>query len=264
MSTKTDVLWVQRDPDGFLTLTLHRPEKLNALNPDLLAALKQAVEDANNAGDLNGIILQGSGENFCAGGDIFNMREAVDTQDIHALSPFLALLEETAASLYTSRLPTLCILDGIVAGAGLGLALACDLRVATTRTQCHLAFPTLGAIPDAASSYLLPHVIGYPRAMEFYIRNTPLDAETGRAWGLFHELTPREKLSECIRLWKEKMRQLHLRGFHLTKTLFQQALSHDLTSQVQAEYFGQLTAMTSEHFARMVTALTSKGKKQTS
>ncbi len=258
MPEQTQPLLVEAETDGFLILTLHRPERLNALNPDLLHTLKRAVQEADESGDLKGLILRGAGGNFCAGGDIFNMREAVDAHHIHALSPFLAILEETAACLYACHIPTLCVLEGIVAGAGIGLALATDIRIATPDTRCHLAFPTLGAIPDAASSYLLPRIVGYARAMEFYIKNEPLDAKTGLAWGLFHEIRPADELSESLRTWKEKMAQLSASGFRHTKTLFRQALFRDMDTQIQTEYFGQLTAMATEHFAQKIIALTTR------
>jgi 2-(1,2-epoxy-1,2-dihydrophenyl)acetyl-CoA isomerase len=145
-----------------------------------------------------------------------------------------------------------------VAGAGIGLALSTDIRVATKETRCHFAFPTLGVIPDAGSSYLLPNIVGYHRAMEFYIRNEPLDAETGLAWGLYHEVVDKETVPERLAFWKNKMAALALKGFKLSKELFRQAMHRSIKDQVDAEYFAQLTAMKSEHFYRKVTELTTK------
>ncbi len=263
MANTEAVLLKSRDAEGFLTLTLNRPGNLNALNPELLFALDGTVKEADETADLKGIILTGAGGHFCAGGDVFIMKEAVDARDIDALSPFLSILEQTALTLFASRLPTLCLLDGIVAGAGIGLALSADIRVATDRTRCHFAFPTLGAVPDAGASYLLPRLIGYRRAMEFYIRNEPLDAETGLGWGLFTEVVPAEAVPERLAYWKEKMAALASKGFRLSKELFRQSLFRPLADQVDAEYFAQLTAMKSGHFYGKVTELTTKkdGKK---
>ncbi len=261
MQEHKKVLLIEKGKDGFMTLTLNRPDRLNALNPELLFMLKGAIDEANRTDGLKGVILKGAGGNFCAGGDIFVMKEAIDSQDIHALSPFLSILEETAASLYACRLPMLCLLDGIAAGAGIGLALAADIRIATEETRCHFAFPALGAIPDAGSSYLFPRVIGYQRAMEFYISNEPIDARKGLDWGLFQEVVPREALQERLHVWKEKIASLSLGGFQLSKKLFQQSLHQTMEEQVRAEYFAQLTAMSSEHFARKVSELTVKKDK---
>ncbi len=261
MPDHTNVLLQSRDADGFLTLTLNRPNRLNALDPSLLFALDGAVKEASGDPELKGIILTASGGNFCAGGDVFIMKEAVDRRNIDALSPFLAILEQTAHTLFTCPLPTLCLLDGIVAGAGIGLALSADIRVATVDTRCHFAFPTLGAIPDAGSSYLLPNTLGYHRAMEFYIRNEPIDAETGLAWGLYTEVVTKETLPERLTYWKEKMAALAAKGFKLSKELFRQALKGSMKELVDAEYFAQLTAMKTEHFYRKVTELTSKKEK---
>ncbi len=258
MTNVDEVLLKTRDADGFLTLTLNRPGKLNALNPDLLFALDAAVKEANEATDLKGVILTGAGGHFCAGGDVFIMKEAIESRNIDALSPFLSILEQTAHTLFTCHLPTLCLLDGIVAGAGIGLASAADIRVATKETRCHFAFPTLGAIPDAGSSYLLPNIIGYHRAMEFYIRNEPVDAETGLAWGLYHEVVDKEAVPERLAFWKGKMAALASKGFKLSKELFRQALHRSMKDQVDAEYFAQLTAMKSEHFYQKVSELTAK------
>ena len=258
MGNDTNVLLKTRDEDGFLTLTLNRPDRLNALDPALLFALDSAVKEAKDSAGLKGIIVTGAGGNFCAGGDVFIMRNAVESRNIDALSPFLAILEQTAHTLFTCPLPTVCLLDGIVAGAGIGLALSADIRIATKNTRCHFAFPTLGAIPDAGSSYLLANIIGYHRAMEFYIRNEPLDAETGLAWGLYHEVVSREKLPERVTYWKGKMAALAAKGFKLSKALFQQALHSSMKDGVDAEYFAQLTAMKSEHFYEKVSELTTK------
>jgi len=261
MVKSEEVLIQSVDTDGFLTLTLNRPKRLNALDPELLYALDGAVKKAAEASDLNGIILTGAGGHFCAGGDVFIMKEAVDAKNIDALSPFLAILEQTAHTLFTCPLPTLCLLDGIVAGAGIGLALSADIRIATEETRCHFAFPALGAIPDAGSSYFLPRIIGYHRTMEFYIKNEPLDAATGLAWGLYHEVAAREAIPKRVVFWKERMAALAPKGFGLSKELFRQALHHALKDQVDAEYFAQLTAMKSEHFYRKVTELTAKKDK---
>ena len=261
MANDTNVLLKSLSADGFLTLTLNRPNRLNALDPSLLFALDGAVKDASEDENLKGIILTAEGGNFCAGGDVFIMKEAVNRRDIDALSPFLAILEQTAHTLFTCPLPTLCLLDGIVAGAGVGLALSADIRVATENTRCHFAFPTLGAVPDAGSSYLLPNIIGYHRAMEFYIRNEPLDAKIGLAWGVFTEVVPEEALPERVAYWKRKMTALAEKGFKLSKELFRDALHHSMKEQVDAEYFAQLTAMKSEHFYQKVAELTTKKEK---
>ncbi len=258
MTETEDVLMQSRDADGFLTLTLNRPNRLNALDPALLFALDGAVREASKDKGLKGIILTAAGGNFCAGGDVFIMKEAVDQRNIDALSPFLTILEQTAHTLFTCPLPILCLLNGIVAGAGIGLALCADIRVATDKTRCYFAFPTLGAVPDAGSSYLLPNIAGYHHAMEFYIRNEPLDAETGLAWGLFTEVVPEEALPNRVTYWKEKMRDLAAKGFRLSKELFRQAVHQSMEEQVNAEYFAQLTAMKSEHFYQKIVELTAK------
>lgn len=262
MTEERDILQKTYESDGFLSLKLNRPDRLNALNPDLLYALKEAVEEANSNTGLKGVILSGAGGNFCAGGDIYTMKRAVDINHIGALSPFISILEEAAFTFYSCHLPTVCILDGIVAGAGIGIALAADVRIATDATRCHFAFPTLGAIPDAGSSYLLPHIIGYHRAMEFYISNEPIDAHKGLSWGMFHEVVPKDKVHECLRVWKEKIERLSKKGFRLSKDLFQQALYKPIEEQVRAEYFAQLAAMNTDHFSRKIAELTTKKDKK--
>ena len=263
MPDKSKALLVKTGTDGFLTLTLNRPDRLNALNPELLYALRETLEQASTARELKGIILRGAGGNFCAGGDIYIMKEAVDRHNIDTLSPFLSILEETAHAFYTCPLPTLSLVEGIVAGAGIGLALAADIHIAADTARCHFAFPALGAIPDAGASYLIPQVIGYSRAMEFYISNEPLDALTARKWGFFHEVVPGDGVEECLRIWKEKIERLSPEGFKLSKDLFQKALTQPMQEQVRAEYFAQLSAMKAEHFSKKVAALTAKKDKNT-
>jgi len=258
MPDDSKTLLAETGTDGFLTLTLNRPDRLNALNPELLYALKETIEQANTASGLKGVILKGAGGNFCAGGDIYIMKEAVDGRNIDALSPFLAILEETALTFYTCPLPTISLVEGIVAGAGIGLALAADIHIAADTARCHFAFPALGAIPDAGASYLVPQVIGYSRAMEFYISNEPLDALTAREWGMFHEVVPVNSIEKYLGTWKEKVKRLSPAGFKLSKNLFQKAVTQPMPEQVRAEYFAQLSAMKAEHFSKKVAALTVK------
>jgi|GEM_PF-806636 len=258
MAPGREVLEKSYGTDGFLTLILNRPSKLNALNPELLYALKEAVEEANTSAELKGLILSGAGGNFCAGGDIYFMKKAADKHNIDALSPFLSILEGAAQTFYECNLPTICLLDGIVAGAGIGLALAADIRIASDATRCHFAFPTLGAIPDAGSSYLLPRIIGYHRAMEFYISNEPIDAVKGLAWGMFHEVVSRDKVPERLKVWEEKIERLSQSGFKLSKELFQKSLFRPMREQVRGEYFAQLAAMKSEHFSEKIAEMTTK------
>ena len=258
MTDKYNSLLAETGADGFLTLTLNRPNRLNALTPKLLNALKNAVAKANITTGLKGIILRGAGGNFCAGGDIYVMKKATEKDNIDALSPFLAILEETALSFYTCHLPTISLVDGIIAGAGIGLALAADIHLATNTTRCHFAFPALGAIPDAGASYLLPRFIGYQHAMEFYISNDPLNAQKAQEWGMFHEVVPRKSVPACLQKWKEKIEGLSAEGFSLSKELFQQAAIRPMQDHIRAEYYAQLAAMKAEHFSQKVAELTTK------
>ncbi|MEP6547642.1 MAG: enoyl-CoA hydratase/isomerase family protein [Gammaproteobacteria bacterium] len=181
-----------RDCIAFLTLT--RPEAANTLNLQcgrefLAAAL--AIE----AAPVRAVILTGAGKNFCFGGDLKGMMAS--GSDVRAyLSELTTNLHAGMALMARLDAPVIAAVNGTAAGAGLGLVLAADLAVAARSAKFVSAYTAVGLTPDAACTFLLPRTVGYKRAMELFLTNRVLDAETALEWGLVNQVVEDDKLAE--------------------------------------------------------------------
>lgn len=172
--------------DGIATLTLNRPDNRNSMTPDLLAGLAEAVADTRGDRDVRCLIVTGKGKSFCAGADFKSRLPADDDGAFTApherafatYEPFLSLLEV--------EVPVIAAMQGHAIGGGLGLALVCDLRVADRESRYGANFVRLGLHPGMATTYLLPRLMGVPRAVEFLLTGRIVSGEEAAAAGLVH------------------------------------------------------------------------------
>jgi 2-(1,2-epoxy-1,2-dihydrophenyl)acetyl-CoA isomerase len=180
--------------DHVATITLNRPEALNALTDDMLGELGDAVHRAGRDAAVRVLVLTGKGRGFCSGQDLRSLNAQPGERDIgrhldqyyHPLILRLAALEK----------PTIAMVNGVAAGAGMSLALACDMRVAAEEARFTQAFVRVGLVPDSGSSYFLPRLIGYARALEMAMTGMIVDSHTALAWGLVNRVVPSEQLAE--------------------------------------------------------------------
>ncbi|MCC7358756.1 MAG: enoyl-CoA hydratase/isomerase family protein [Anaerolineales bacterium] len=206
---------------GVATLTLNRPEVLNAFNDEMAAEALTAVKTAERDPAVRCLVLTGAGKGFCAGQDLQALRARA------AAGSFRAHLERTYNPLI-SRLralekPVIAQINGPAAGAGLGLALACDLRYAAAGAKLRLAFSGIGLAPDSGTSFFLPRLIGPARAFELAATNAPLTAERALAWGLVNGVYPAEELAAAVRAVAEQLAAAPTKALGLTKRAFNQA-----------------------------------------
>lgn len=167
-------------------VTLHRPEQLNALSKDLHAELREALTRAST--EARALLLTGAGRGFCVGQDLSERRFGPDGE-----RPDLELSIETVykpliLQLRSLPIPTVCAVNGVAAGAGVSLALACDAVLAARSATFILAFVKIGLMPDSGSTFFLPRVIGHARAMRLAMTGEPLTAEAALAWGMIWEV----------------------------------------------------------------------------
>lgn len=173
--------------DGVARLQLNRPEAANALNLELARALQQAVDRAAADDDVRALLVIGSGERFCAGGDVQSFVAAdVPADYLHQLATEGDVAIRTLGELDK---PVVARVQGAVAGAGLGLMLSCDLIVADPATRFVFAYPAIGLTPDCGVSSLLPRAIGQQRALAFALSGRAATAEEALAWGLVTEVS---------------------------------------------------------------------------
>lgn len=204
---------------GVFTITLNRP-KANAFNEELTEALKQALAQAEKDKAVRSILLAARGKIFSAGQDLNVVKEKGQLSFLEHLNR-----EYHPLILQMRRLekPILAAINGPVAGAALGIALACDMRVASENARFIVAFCAIGLAPDSAVSLLLPAVIGLGRAAEAAYFNQPINAEQALAWGLVNKVVPQEKLMEEANAWAARLAAGPVGAFGLTKRDFNQA-----------------------------------------
>ena len=169
-------------------ITLNRPEARNALTPRMVDDLSQSLQDCRGAG-IRAVLLTGVGGAFCAGADVKDFADTLEDKGPSGLSQHLhqmadKLHREVILALRRLDKPVLAAINGVAAGAGFSLALACDLRVASSDARFFMAYAGIGCTADGGSTYSLPRLVGAGRAMEIYLASQPIGAEYARELGL--------------------------------------------------------------------------------
>ncbi|NIR52412.1 enoyl-CoA hydratase/isomerase family protein, partial [candidate division KSB1 bacterium] len=150
-------------------LTLNRPESLNALNEGMITEIGQAMEEVQKNDDVRVLVISGSGNAFCAGGDVRVMKQAVESDTpAKLLKEPLQALNRAASAIRNLPKPVIAAIHGVASGAGFNLALCCDLRIAALSTQFSQAFIKIGLVPDTGGTYLLPRIVGLAKAAELF------------------------------------------------------------------------------------------------
>jgi len=187
--------------DGIATLTLNRPERLNAMSGPMLDALLARLIQVADDGDVGCVILTGSGRAFCAGGDVKAMAEGREFggTTLEEKAQALRARMEVSRWLHEMPKPTVAMVRGAAAGAGLSLALACDLRVAGDTARFATAFARVGYSGDFGGSWFLTQLVGTAKARELYFTADILDASQALSLGLVNRVVPDSRLEEETR-----------------------------------------------------------------
>ena len=184
--------------DGVATLTMNRPERLNAMSRPMLAAMLEALERLAADSEIGVVVLTGAGRAFCAGGDVKAMAEGREFGEapLERKAQELRSRMEVARWLHEMPKPTIAIVRGAAAGAGLSLALACDLRIAGDTARFGTAFARVGYSGDFGGSFFLTQLVGPAKARELYFTAEMLDAQQALALGLVNRVVPDSRLEE--------------------------------------------------------------------
>jgi len=184
--------------DGVALLTLNRPDRLNALSPAMLEALLEALPRLAADAEVGVVVLTGSGRGFCAGGDVKAMAEGRESggDTLEDKAQALRARMEASRWLHEMPKPTIAMVRGAAAGAGLSLALACDLRVAADGARFATAFARVGYSGDFGGSYFLSQLVGTAKARELYFTADILDAGQALALGLVNRVVPDARLED--------------------------------------------------------------------
>ncbi|HJV03866.1 MAG TPA: enoyl-CoA hydratase-related protein [Actinomycetota bacterium] len=225
------------EPDGAVArITLNRPDKLNALTAVMSDELVDALGRVEREDGLRAVLLTGAGRGFCAGQDLTEFDEAYRkgerpdirehlTRTYHRLIPAMTGLPK----------PIVCAVNGVAAGAGVSLALACDIRLAGASARFTQAFVKIGLIPDSGGTYLLPRAVGYAKALELSLTGDLLDAGTARDIGLVSQVVPDEDLTAEAGELAARLAAMPTRALGETKRLLQASLAPPLEEALARE-----------------------------
>jgi 2-(1,2-epoxy-1,2-dihydrophenyl)acetyl-CoA isomerase len=233
--------------DGVAILTLNRPDVLNAFNDELGSALLQAVQEAAADDSVRCIVITGSGRAFCSGEDLGALTTQYERGEVPDLGDTLVnRYNPLIRALRAAPKPVIAAVNGVAAGAGASLALACDFRIASEDAKLVLAFIRVGLVPDSGALWFLAKMVGAARALELGASGHPLDAQRGLELGLFSQVIPRDDFEATWRAFAGRLATMATHAFALTKQLTNEALDRSLDDQLEAEVAAQTSAGRSE------------------
>jgi 2-(1,2-epoxy-1,2-dihydrophenyl)acetyl-CoA isomerase len=234
------------------TITLNRPEKLNAFTRTLHAELLAALKEARDPG-VRAVVLTGAGRGFCAGQDLTEFSEVGDVAAALRATYHLNIL-----ALRALEKPVIASVNGVCAGAGLSLATACDIRIAADTASFVPGFVGIGLVPDSGGTYFVHRLLGASRAFEWMASNRPLTAAEAHAWGLVSEVVEADALAARAAELAGVYAAAPTLAIGLTKRLFDHADTATLEEQLEWEAELQATAAESEDFREGVAAFLEK------
>lgn len=226
------VLLVDRRP-GWTSLTLNRPERLNSFNEAMHRALADALDEIDTDESCRAVLLTGSGRGFCAGQDLGDRVTDPGPPDLGAtIETFYNPLVRRLRAL---RKPVVCAVNGVAAGAGANIALACDIVLAARSAKFIQAFSKIGLVPDSGGTFFLPRLVGDARARALAILAEPLPAETAEAWGLIWKVVDDDALRSTAEALAAQLATQPTQGLALIKQAFNASAAHTLDQQLDLE-----------------------------
>ncbi|WP_297368630.1 2-(1,2-epoxy-1,2-dihydrophenyl)acetyl-CoA isomerase PaaG [Acidocella sp.] len=250
----SDVLLVTRH-EGWMELTLNRPERLNAFNEALHAALALALAEAAEE-SWRAVLLSGAGRGFCAGQDLGDRAGAEGPPDLgETLERFYNPLVRRLRRL---QKPVICAVNGVAAGAGANIALACDIVLAARSAKFIQSFAKIGLVPDAGGSFFLPRLVGEARARGLALLGEPVAAEQAERWGMIWKAVDDAALMSEARALAAHLATQPTQGLALTKAAFNASAGNSLDEQLNVERDLQRAAGRTPDYREGVTAFVAK------
>ena len=247
--------------NGIATLTMNRPDARNALSMEMRMELNDALHDIERDDSVRCAVLRGAGEHFMAGGDIKGMGESIKKSSEEIRKEFILRIHDLHPIMFAMRRmpkPIIASCKGAAAGAGVSIALACDLVIASEDTFFTLAYCKIGTSPDGSSSFHLPRAVGIKKAMEIALLGDRFDAQTAKDIGMINYVVPTKSLEEETKALATRLANGPTHVYGNTKALLYRSLESEFESQLQAEadYFSDCASR--EDFKEGVTAFIEK------
>lgn len=240
-------------------ITLDRPDKLNALTFEVYRELRDLFFELEHEPQVASVVITGEGRAFCSGGDVNDIIGPLLSRDLPGLVEFTRLTCDLVRNIRTLRKPVIAAVNGTAAGAGAMIALASDLRIASSDAKISFLFVKVGlAGADMGAAFLLPRVIGLGRATELLFLGDSVDAATAERYGLFNRVVQKEKVLEEALGLARRLAAGPTFGIGMTKELLNNELSMDLNSALDNEARAQAVCMATEDFKEAHQAFTEK------
>ncbi len=222
--------------DGVATLSINRPDRLNALNRDVAFAMQDALLRLARDRAVRVVVLRGVGRAFSAGGDLKEMAAAQATTRPEAffVEP-LGEIHRAALLLRELPRPTLAVIQGFATGAGMNLALCCDLRLAATNARMNQAFVSLGLVPDTGGTYTLPRLVGTAKAAELMFSGEFIDGSEAARLGIVNRAVTEDRLDEEAGAWAARLAAGPTLAYARIKALLRRAHEQSFEAQLEAE-----------------------------
>jgi enoyl-CoA hydratase/carnithine racemase len=229
--TTTDQILAEED-EHVLTLTLNRPERLNAISGPMLADFSRLLTQANRDPDIRVVILTGAGRGFCSGLDLVeNSPGAREGRPAPARQLF-DLRNSPPTVLWNMDKPVICALNGAAAGYGMDLALLCDIRIAGENGKMAAVTARRNLLPESGGSWLLPRLVGWAKASEMFFRGLTLNAEQCKEAGLVNTVVPMDELMPTARAWAREIAMNAPAAVQATKRMMRQGLEETYENTV--------------------------------
>jgi enoyl-CoA hydratase/carnithine racemase len=235
--------------DGIATITLNRPDVLNALTFNIYGQLRDLMALMKSDADVRSVIITGEGKGFCSGGDVHDIIGPLFEMDVKGHLEFTRMTGELIANMRLLDKPIIAAVNGTAAGAGAVIALASDLRIFSSRARIAFLFTKVGLTgADMGAAYLLPRIVGQSRATEALMLGDPIDAATAENWGLANRVVEPDELMTAANDWARRLADGPGMALSMTKRMINNEWNMDLLSAIEAEAQAQaLLLMGDDH-----------------
>jgi 2-(1,2-epoxy-1,2-dihydrophenyl)acetyl-CoA isomerase len=242
---------------GIARLTLNRPDRLNSFNTQMHTEVRHALEQLPGSG-ARVLVLTGAGRGFCAGQDLGDRAVAPGSAAVDLGESIDKYYKPLVLALHTLPMPVIAAVNGVAAGAGANIALACDLVIAARSASFVQAFSKIGLLPDSGGTWTLPRLVGNARALGLTLLGNKLPAEQAAAWGMIWQCVEDADLGSTVDALAHQLAEAPTRGLAATKAAIRDSWQRSLTEQLDVERDAQRELGRSADYAEGVAAFIGK------
>lgn len=244
--------------DHVFTVTMNRPEVLNAFNEGMLAELNEAMSEAAQDDDIRCIVLKGAGRSFGSGQDLGEFANAYASGEPLEVRKHLGMYHDLLRTLQEMHKPTIAAIHGVAAGISCNIALACDLRIAADDARFLEAFSRIGLVPDGGGGYALPRLVGIGKALEMAMLADEVSGQEAERLGLINKCVPAAEFEEATNRLARRLANGPTRAYGLIKQLMYSGLDSDFATSLRLEGELQNAAFQTEDHKEAVRAFFEK------